>query len=76
MTSGRVRHEHVDAALELGAAVVVGGRLAQMEVGADGAVEDDDALVHHVQKGHASQATGGVSALSGCSGRRLRLRRR
>ena len=44
--------EHVDAALALGAAVVVDGWLPEMEVGADGAVEDDDALVHHVQKGH------------------------
>ena len=44
--------EDVDTALVRGAAVVVERRLAEMEVRADCAVEDDDALVHLVQERH------------------------
>ena len=44
--------EHLVAALELGAAEVVDGQARGLEVGAEGAVEDDDALVHHVQERH------------------------
>ena len=51
MTSGRVRHEDVGAALEVGAAVVVGGELQRLEVGAGGAVEDDDAVADDIEEG-------------------------
>ncbi len=57
--------EGIDAALDVGTAVVVDGWLAQMEVRADGAVVDDDALVHRLQERHSRQATGALSSSSG-----------
>ena len=43
--------EHLVAALELGAAEVVGRQVEALDEGAEGAVEDDDALVDRVEEG-------------------------
>ena len=53
MTSGRVTHEDLVAALEVGPAEVVGGEVEALDVGADGAVEDDDALAIGVEEAAA-----------------------
>ena len=50
MTSGRVTREDVGAALEVGTAEVVGGEPELLEVGAGGAVVDDDAVVDEVEE--------------------------
>ena len=57
--------EDVDAALVRRAAVVVERRLAEMEVRADSAVEDDDTLVHLVQERHPIRLPAGPSARPG-----------
>jgi hypothetical protein len=47
---GPGHRQDVDAALELGPAVVVGVEVQALEVGAGGAVVHDDALVHEVEE--------------------------
>ena len=47
--------EHLVAALERGAAEVVGGEVETLDVRAERAVEDDDALVHRVEVGLPGQ---------------------
>ena len=48
---GAGEHEHLVAALEVGAAEVVGAEVEVLDVGAERAVEDDDALGDGVEVG-------------------------
>ena len=50
MTSGRVSDEDVVAALEVGAAEVVGGEVQLLQAGAGGPVVDDDTLVDEIEE--------------------------
>ena len=51
MRSGRVLIRYLVAALELGTAEVLGAQAQQLQVGAHGAVEDQDALAQRLQVG-------------------------
>ena len=63
------------AAFELGAAEVLGGEVALLDVGAEGAVEHDDALAHCVQiaLGHGKRVVVRRSAARTVSGRAERV---
>ena len=61
---GPREHEVLVAALERGAAEVVGAEVLALHPGAEGAVEDEDALAQGFEEvGHSPQGTGAVRAL-------------